>query len=146
MRSRWLLVLSVGLMSGADDGRLVSSDAVKLHGTWTVVELQAGCVFHVKFPHKDFPEWEVVCRGDLVELRARFANQPEVRLVYSYRLDPTQRPKAIDLINLSGVHPGVYELDGNRLRVTYNWPGMDRPQNLDDENTMTRIVLQRKKP
>jgi uncharacterized protein (TIGR03067 family) len=50
---------------------------------------------------------------------------------YGYALDPTARPKRIDLANvteppMNSVH-GVYDVDGNRLTICWAAPGAGLP-------------------
>jgi uncharacterized protein (TIGR03067 family) len=46
-----------------------------------------------------------------------------------YTLDPTARPKAIDLTDKEGRRtPGIYSLDGDTLKVCLNEGSKERPQ------------------
>jgi uncharacterized protein (TIGR03067 family) len=51
---------------------------------------------------------------------------------WSFKFDPEAKPKTIDLTSADGgdkgqVFPGIYELDGDRLRVCYGSPKEKRP-------------------
>ena len=66
-------------------------------------------------------------RGDVFE----FAGTPTGRA--TARLDPSQRPKAIDLTNAkSRKWVGVYELDGDTLTINLGL-GKDRPEKVTGE-------------
>jgi len=48
------------------------------------------------------------------------------------KLDPTKAPKAIDIMDATGpnkgkVCPGIYEIQGDVLRVVFAQPGQPRP-------------------
>jgi uncharacterized protein (TIGR03067 family) len=85
-----------------------------------------------------------VCYGK-VKLLARVGKrQPEQR--GRFKLDPSRSPKAYDLTTPEGlVIRGIYELDGDTLKVCLSAPGDERPTamktTLDDGRTL--IVYKR---
>jgi uncharacterized protein (TIGR03067 family) len=107
---------------GAPQGgaaRQPPDDRELLQGAWEV----AAAEFHGHPRPADSPEVAGVTwtfRGDTLLLR--FAGQAHQR---TYRLDPDARPRRIDVIarGVAGreyVQPGIYELDGGRLRICLN--------------------------
>ncbi len=69
----------------------------------------------------------VTVENDLMMIQVGKRNQ-KLRLV----LDPTMRPKAVDLIHLDGkeqgeVWLGIYQLEAQRLKLCVSPPGVPRP-------------------
>jgi uncharacterized protein (TIGR03067 family) len=57
---------------------------------------------------------------------------PLVTIKGTYKIDPTANPKAIETTASSGPYKdmtmlGIYELDGDSLKICYAIPGKDRP-------------------
>src|SRR5262249_49193783 len=59
----------------------------------------------------------VVVRAD----RLTISSRGKGKSVASYKLDPTKRPKTIDLTDTErkDTRPGIYELSGDRLRLCW---------------------------
>jgi uncharacterized protein (TIGR03067 family) len=70
--------------------------------------------------------------------------------VLSIKLDPSKKPKAIDLTGLSGGFKGktilgIYSLEGSSLKICATWDGGERPTAFNAEGGATLIVLRREK-
>jgi uncharacterized protein (TIGR03067 family) len=70
----------------------------------------------------------------------------EVEFKYGFKLDPSRKPKEIDLIQegepkgTSG--PGVYELEGDTLRVCFpGRPDQERPRRLESKEGESYLLL-----
>jgi uncharacterized protein (TIGR03067 family) len=66
----------------------------------------------------------------------------------TYKLDATQKPRAIDLTDENGrMAPGIYEFEGDTLRICVNQGGSERPASFRTKpDTRLRLyVFQRKK-
>jgi uncharacterized protein (TIGR03067 family) len=70
---------------------------------------------------------------------------PQVFMKATFTLDPSQSPRAIDLVHTQGMHQGkaqlgIYECDGKRLRFCASRPGQPRPADFEarkgDGNTV----------
>ena len=58
-----------------------------------------------------------------------------------YTLDPTAKPKAIDLVNHEQKAPGIYELDGDTLRICLSeGAGAARPTEFKGEGMRVALV------
>jgi RNA polymerase sigma factor (sigma-70 family) len=103
--------------SPARQGEKQASDAQKLQGDWEAVEFLV--------------QGKTVLGTELQGAVLRFSGN-KMSLIYdsnkgparsfSFKLDPSKKPKAIDLLVLDGAEkgeqgPGIYELEGGRLRL-----------------------------
>ena len=112
-----LVVTSAG---GQEKGK---TDEEKIQGTWSFVSVERGGIDM----NDDFiKEAKVTLTADKVKISAQ-GKDMEV----GYKLDSTKKPKQIDiLINEGGkevVSKGIYELDGDDLKVCFGQPGDNRP-------------------
>jgi uncharacterized protein (TIGR03067 family) len=133
----WLLTplfASVSAQQAKDDGQ-------KLQGTWVLTELVVG---GVKVPDKEIRGTRFVFEGTKLTIvpsiheemltaslwtfaiLSKFPVIPETdsvvdRRTFTVKLDPAQKPAAVDLTALDGdakgaVSPGIYEIKGDTLR------------------------------
>jgi uncharacterized protein (TIGR03067 family) len=70
---------------------------------------------------------------------------------FAVRLDAGKKPGTIDIVYESGENKrrtslGIYELDGNTLRVCVGEPGDPRPIEFNGGGTRTLEVFKREKP
>jgi uncharacterized protein (TIGR03067 family) len=116
--------LTAGLLVAAD----AKDDAVKkemdaLQGKWQLVSLT-----------RDGKEVDVakdavrVIKGDTYKINPR----PDVTIEGTFRIDPTAKPKQIDTTPTTGDNKGktalgIYEIDGDTLKICWAPAGKDRP-------------------
>ncbi len=102
-----------------------SSDLDRLQGTWVLVSMEReGEVV----PPEDLKGSTVMYEKDRVSLRAGAS----VRRRGIITLDPSRKLKAINTWDLDGPYedqtvPGIYELDGDTLKLAFSRPGQERP-------------------
>jgi uncharacterized protein (TIGR03067 family) len=131
MRVRWVLVLVVGLAAAAAGAKPVKQDdRDRLQGTWVST---AG------------PPIELTFTGNRWTAREKKEN---VELKGTFKLDPTKKPKTIDMTVEEGMEfqgktsLGIYELDGDTLRWCANEPGKaERPKEFKREGNGQRFLL-----
>jgi uncharacterized protein (TIGR03067 family) len=109
-------VVSVLAVGGEDDA--VKEELKKLEGKWVQVSVEADG--KTLTSEKDPPT--VTIRGDKW-IEASKAGE----LVSTFKLDPTKKPKQIDLTDKDKkgkplTVPGIYELRGNTLTVSQPFP------------------------
>ena len=140
--TRFLIAVALfPLLLGVGDAQTDKEDAKTLQGTWLLTELIVG---GAKVPDKEFkgttfifaadklsivpPNKDAAANAHLIAFAvvARFPVVPEAlfvvdRRTFSFKLDPKQKPAAVDLTALDGdakgaVSPGIYEISGDTLR------------------------------
>jgi RNA polymerase sigma factor (sigma-70 family) len=99
---------------------LPRSDQDRLQGTWVIARMGfAGQEMDVE------PGWRATFDGDRCALD--FVRQ---RLLTTFRIDPGKSPKTIDFTfahEPGQVSPGIYDLDGDTLRICYDRSCRERP-------------------
>ncbi len=118
-----LIVLVMGAEGAKEDD--AAKDLKKMQGDWVVVSMEAD---GMRIPDDD--------------AQALFRNVKDDKYtVFRYRkvagkgtikLDATKKPRAIDAIPDSAAAKGkailgIYEFDGDKLKLCFAPPGMDRP-------------------
>lgn len=98
----------------------------KLIGSWTAVS--------ATIDGKPLPE-DTARQLRLVLTKTDYTTSrgDEVLFQSTYTVNPNASPKMIDVIGTEGESAGkpaqgIYELDGDRLRLCYTMPGNDRPK------------------
>jgi RNA polymerase sigma factor (sigma-70 family) len=164
LKSVGMLVLLLGLVAGVaalvrvragavELTRQKASDASKdedkkkLQGTWYTVEVES---HGMKIPQERILAKDVslFVEGDQCTLKEA---KGDANKEYTVRLDPTQKPKAIDIVYRNGANKGktslgIYELDGSTLRLCVGEPGDPRPTKFQGGGTNTLEVFKREKP
>jgi uncharacterized protein (TIGR03067 family) len=109
-------------------------DTARLQGTWQVekftdngdhVELATG--------------FGAIIKGDTFQVTASNLPEPKVSL----RVDNTKEPMWVDFVDEQGriVHKGIYEVDGNRLKLCYSINGARPDRFVSAKDSGTRLVF-----
>jgi uncharacterized protein (TIGR03067 family) len=125
------LFCAVGLAASGGSGTLadekahVEKEVRKFQGAWTIESSETG---GKKLPAGDLKGLIVTFEGDKHTVK----KGDEVVQVGTQKLDPSQSPKAIDVImtegpNKGAVMLGIYEIDGDTLKVCFDPNGKKRP-------------------
>src|SRR5262245_23838733 len=126
MMKRMVAVLAVGLLVGpglADDAK---KDQEKMAGEWT---MESGERNGEKLPDEIVKTLKRVVKGN----EHTVLRDGETVAKGKVKLDAAKKPKEID-ISLSGgeadgkLIKGIYELDGDTLKICYGMPDGDRPK------------------
>ncbi len=109
----------------AGDKAGVEEELKKFRGVWTFESVEAG---GKKAPAADFKGMTVTFEGDRYAVR----KGDEVIQAGRQKLDPSRSPKAIDVtvsegLNKGAVMLGIYEIDGDTLKVCFDEGGKKRP-------------------
>lgn len=133
-----------GLAFIVDAGVDAKNDAKQLQGKWRLVSaIRSG----QEYPSEKLKaEEDIVFSGDMV----RFLVDEKGAGKITFKLDPTKKPRAIDLISSnSDLEPvlGIYEITGDGLKICFRSAGEDRPTEFKSEpNSGNRLfVLKRSK-
>jgi uncharacterized protein (TIGR03067 family) len=144
MITRLLAVGAVAFLVGAGPAKAdpAEMDTKALQGTWEAVEQQ---------PLQPVPDVthlrKVVIAGGTLTWHYGRGEQPTVT-DSAYKLDPAAKPKAIDFVPASGTEKGktylgIYELDGDSLKICYRGPGEERPTVFATKDGAMLYVLKR---
>jgi uncharacterized protein (TIGR03067 family) len=116
----------VGLLTAAEPGdpKKVNEEAKAMEGTWEFVSAELG---GQKLPDEVLKTMTLVLRDGKYTVKS-----PGPDDTGTVRLDPTRRPKELDVAGLEGPNkgksfPAIYELDGDSLKVCYDLDGKKRP-------------------
>ncbi len=147
MKRLSFLLLVLGLVAGAQGAKedAAAEDLKRMQGDWVVVSME---VDGLKVPDDDAMALFRSVKGDryTVSRYRRLAGKGTIKL------DATKKPRTIDALP-AGVTDkakavlGIYEFDGDKLKLCFARPGMARPTEFsakeDSGNTLT--VWQREK-
>jgi uncharacterized protein (TIGR03067 family) len=129
MRGYALLVLAAGLSSAAGDGKKepLDMDYAKLEGTWRVVSLE---VEGMKIPEETIKESRLIIKGKEFTMKEKIATYRG-----NFIIDPSKKPKTIDMKFTEGPEKGntslgIYELEGDDLKLCLTITAKDRPSQL----------------
>ena len=119
------LVVSGGTGTRAGGKADVEKELKKFQGVWTVESLESG---GKKIPADTFKGMTLTYEGDKYTVK----NGKEVIQVGTQKVDPSKSPKTIDVTmtegpNKGAVMLGIYEINGDTLRVCFDTEGKKRP-------------------
>jgi uncharacterized protein (TIGR03067 family) len=126
MRCQWLIIPAVALLSAADAAQKPQRDGDRIQGTWTVTSSERE---GKKEPGTEKDPLQLEFAADTF----RFLLPAGARHKQPYKLDPSKKPKTIDWLDGGKNGPskpllGIYELDGDTLKICWGKEGGERPQ------------------
>jgi uncharacterized protein (TIGR03067 family) len=134
-----VVVFSLMVSSGTGQDKAGAGDKDKIQDTWGVAsgkakgkDLPADFISDVKF----------VFAGDKLTM-IKMGKKME----WTFKLDPTKKPKEIDVKFEDGTGKGIYELDGDTLKIAHGEMGDPRPTDFvsKEGSQVSVIVLMREK-
>jgi uncharacterized protein (TIGR03067 family) len=142
MRPFCLIALAFGLwiaVAAADD-KAAKGDQDKIQGTWSVV---AGTRNGKAVPEERAKSIQLVFAGNKFTIKTK----DQVR-DFTFKLYPDKKPKAIDVDMDGAVGEGLYDLDGDDLKIIHGESGDPRPKEFvsKEGSKLTLMVLKRAKP
>ena len=134
-----VVVIMLNSAGSAQDKKAVDDDNKKIEGTWTVVSIEPTAktkedLARMKIMIKDGSI--IIKDGDVLVEKQTF------------KLDPSKKPKQIDIKAEDERLPGIYELDGDNLKLCVTeGKGTPRPTKFapDDKTEAVLVVLKRQK-
>jgi uncharacterized protein (TIGR03067 family) len=132
------------LIAAAAPDDEAKKERVKLKGTWSVVSAETN---GEKVPDLETKDIKMVFDGDKFIPKKGEQGKPA-----TFVLDPTKKPKTIDIIIPEGneqgqAMQGIYELNGDDLKLCFNRPGKERPTEFAGKAKETVLMLlKRDKP
>jgi len=120
------LALAAGLLLAADNPaeEAVKKELEKFEGTWRYVAME---IEGAKAEEKDYKDYKLILKGD------QFTTTDGKETFHgSFKVEPTQKPKKINVLFTDGPEKGqtalgIYELEGDTYKVCIAFPGKDRP-------------------
>jgi uncharacterized protein (TIGR03067 family) len=136
MKRSLLMFLVVGMLIAADDPKeeSVKKEKEKLQGLWGFDRFGDGGIINpkdgvpvIEFTLERYDSYLLEKQDERIVKKAGSEQQA------TYTLDPTRKPKTIDVTYLTGpakgktLH-GIYALDGDDLKLAFRYPpGKERP-------------------
>ena len=134
MRWRMLVIVAVGLLMPTSPAK--ANDAKKdekLRSTWVVVSAECNGKSAESSKGDQF-----TFSADKVTVKTKVKTSKH----QPYIVDTSKTPKEIDITDGQGKSLGIYELDGDSLKLCY-WPG-ERPSEFTSKSALL-LVLKRHK-
>jgi uncharacterized protein (TIGR03067 family) len=138
MKALYMLVLGAGLLqsAAAKKDEAIKKDKDALQGTWSVITVTSdGKVADVT----KLVGAKVIFKDDMASGKGiRLSRGNEC----PYKLDPTVHPKQIDFIHSDGATtPGIYLLDGDKLKVCNTGPKTARPKKFESKEDSGHVLI-----
>jgi len=137
---RFLLIAACGLLLAADNTKenQAMGDQEKIQGTWALVSGERNS--------KPLPD-QVIQHVKLIFAGDRLTTQHKDRKTEAtFKLDPNKTPKEIDLVMDGHVGKGIYQLDGDSLKMVHGEVGDARPKDFPKAGSgLTVLVLKRER-
>ncbi|MEK6303136.1 MAG: TIGR03067 domain-containing protein [Acidobacteriota bacterium] len=122
MIGKMLMLLSISFLvfTPFSNPNAVQDDSKLIEGTWIMVSFEMG--------GQQMPQ-EALKDSNLVLKDGRYTFQDSQG---TYKINPTKKPKAMDLVGTKGPNEGktslaIYELTANTFRICYELEGKERP-------------------
>ena len=130
MRTRVPLAFLAGLLLAGCNG--VKDDHEALEGSWNVVSAEEGG----KAPDKTWKKSGLIIQGDNFMLV-----DADSRLSLKQKIDPTKSPKQMDLEGQGFKWTGIYELNGDDLKLCFDETGKERPADFKTAAGDNRLLM-----
>jgi RNA polymerase sigma factor (sigma-70 family) len=116
-------------------------DRKKFESRWSIESVETGGADETASPAAVLKECRYTFQGDKYLLKRGNQTVEEG----AFRIDPTKTPAAFDLKsgNANELVPGIYEFDGETLKLCFPTSGKDRPTEFKGGNGNALLVLKR---
>jgi uncharacterized protein (TIGR03067 family) len=133
------LVLGVLVATGRAEDKPANGDKEKIQGAWTIVY---GEHDGQPIPEDAIKSIKLVYAGDKFTLQ-----HGDQKTEGAFKLAPDKKPKAIDMEMDGGMVKGIYQLDGDTLKLAHGKAGDPRPKEFPKKegSGLTVATLKRQK-
>ena len=141
MRRHLMLVAACGLLLAADEARekRPMDDREKIQGTWALVSGERN---GKTLPDEAIKHVKLIFSGDKLTTKNK-----ERKTEASFKLDSNKEPKEINVDMEGNVGKGIYQFDGDTLKIAHGEVGDARPKEFPKAGSgLTVLVLKREKP
>ncbi len=147
----WFSVIAIfGLSAAASTGQeeAAKKDQKAAQGTWQILswDLEGKAVTKEELNESKVKGKPLTIKNDKLS-HALQGDSFEA----TFKLDPSKKPKAIDLTSLKDpdkgkTYLGIYYLEGNTLKICIALVGSDRPSDFKGAKNVSLMVFKRDKP
>jgi uncharacterized protein (TIGR03067 family) len=138
-------MVGAGLLAAGDE-ETIKKDRKIMTGTWRPISYQKD--------GKKFPEEQLQKTRTTFDATGKVTVQLEGKIIIQGQItiEPSKKPKQSDGTftegELKGKTLGIYELDGDRMKICYALPGKDRPTEFSSKpgSGHVLVVYERVKP
>src|SRR5262249_11520712 len=110
-----------------------TAEQARLKGTWVVESARKGTE---KLPEEILKTIKVTFSGNQLKFEMLGESKDG-----TYKVDPTQKPAAIDLTMDGKTGEGIYRLNKDKLEICASEPGQPRPKDFKAESDQQMIVV-----
>jgi uncharacterized protein (TIGR03067 family) len=138
---RFLLVVVCVLSLAADNTKekQAMGDREKIQGTWALVSGESS---GKPLPDHVIQHIKLIFEGDKLTTQHKDRKTEGI-----FKLDPNKSPKEIDLDMEGEIGKGIYQLDGDKLKIVHGEVGDARPNDFPNAGSgLTVMVLKRERP
>jgi uncharacterized protein (TIGR03067 family) len=143
MRIRIAMVLVCGLALSAVAAADEKSDQDKLQGKW---KMESGTHGGKPLPDEIVKGSTITIDGKTMKMTRTAEGKDQTREM-TFKLDPSKKPKTIDVDMDGKPGLGIYSLDGDTLKICHGDQGDERPTTFESKegSNVTVVVLKRVK-
>jgi uncharacterized protein (TIGR03067 family) len=138
---RWSTCGTGQAMAASGDEESQKTDKEKIQGSWVAIAgVRRGETLSEDRIRQE--KLSLSFAGDTLIQKSAKASEKKV----TFRIDSKKKPKAIDLIDEQGrIYPGIYELNGDTLKLCSAPPGQSRPKEFSGKDTHMQVTLKKQK-
>ena len=139
MRTCIAMVLAFGLAMSAYVAAEEKSDQDKIQGKWKIESGMRG--------GKAIPDERKNVTIEFTKDKMKGTEGEKQAFEMTYKLDPSKKPKAIDVDIMDKKGLGIYSLEGDTLKICHSEVGEERPTEFESKegSNVTLVVLKRVK-
>ena len=134
------LVLSaivIALLTAADTKEdAVKKDLAKMQGEWLAVGDESGGI-QLGEQEVRMLKIKLVIKDD----KYKIMSADTVAAEGTIKLDPSQKPAALDIVSTRGTMPAIYAFDGEKLKTCVAIPGGRRPTEFRSKEGSTDMLI-----